>query len=196
VKERTRVGLGAGAVAAGIGLVAIGVLVAHFTGLPETDSVGRELYPSIPRHWSLVALGQLTGLAGSQLIVGGIVFAFLYGRTLTWARAAVGAALFALEAMLFFAIVPHQMLVLFQGEFAWTPQKIAFTIPRWLVLNNDVSISYALIKDLIVAGYATTMLGVVAVGMYQWQERQKKKAGPAPQRTSGYGRPLVKGDRR
>ncbi|MDX1449773.1 MAG: hypothetical protein R3246_12010 [Acidimicrobiia bacterium] len=184
-------------------LLVMGVLVAHFTNLPLTDSVGREIYSWIPRCapfendpnscWMVPTLGQATAFLGSQLMVAGIVFGWLFDRPLTWARATVGAFLFTLEVMLFFAIVPNQMVALMQGTFEWTSQKNFITIPPWLVLNNNVSISYGTLKDLLVAGYATTMLVAFLVVAYQYQERMKRRGQPPPTTTSVYGRPVVKG---
>jgi hypothetical protein len=64
------------------------------------------------------------------------------------------------------------------------------TIPPILAMNNEVEISYATLKDMIVAGYATTMVIVIPVVMYQMQERAKKADQPKPTPVSSYGRPL------
>lgn len=184
-------------------LLIVGVLAAHFTNLPVKDSVGREIYSWIPRCtplesnpnscWILPTLGHSTAFLGSQLMVAGIVFGWLFDRPLTWARATVGAFLFTLEVMVLFAIVPNQMVALMQGTFEWTSQKNFVTIPPWLVLNNSVSISYGTLKDLLVAGYATTILVAFLVVTYQYQERMKRRGQPPPTTTSVYGRPVVKG---
>ena len=168
-------------------------MFAHFTGLDEFDNIGREIYPSIPRGWLLELAGQAVAVGGALLVIAGLTLAFLYDRRLTWARASLGAALFTALMMILFGIVPNQWLTLAQGQFEWTSAKIAFTIPSWLVLNNEVAISYAVIKEAIVAGYATNLLVAVAVVMYQWQERAKKRAaGPPPNLVSVYGRPVTK----
>ena len=190
-------------VVAGFVLLIVGVLVAHFTNLPLQDSVGRDIYSWIPRCtpletnenacWILPTIGQATAVLGSQLMVAGIVLGWLFDRPLTWARATVGAFLFTLEVMILFAIVPNQMVALMQGTFEWTSQKTFITIPPWLVLNNNVSISYGTLKDLLVAGYATTMLVAFLVVSYQYQERMKRRGQPKPTVTSVYGRPVVKG---
>lgn len=204
--ETKRTRLGIGAVALGSVMFVFGVLLAHFAGLPPTDDVGRELYSFIPRCalfedpaagtcWIVPTTGQIIAFLGSQLILGGIVFAYVYEREMTWARATVGAAIFTLEMLILFGVVPNQWLALTQGTFEWTSQKVAFTIPKWLVLNNDVSISYGVIKDVVAGGYSAALLGAVAVGAYQWQERAKRKGQPKPVELSTYGRPVVKGGR-
>ncbi|HSR14742.1 MAG TPA: hypothetical protein VLL51_03275 [Gemmatimonadales bacterium] len=203
--EQQRVRIGIAGIGAGLALLTLGILIAHFTGLAETDAVGREIYPHIPRCmpweneaatcWMLPTAGQAIGLVGSQLLLGGIVVGWILGRPLTWVRAAVGAFLFTVEAIILFGVVPNQWLTLAQGTFEWTQQKIAFTLPTWLTLNNEVSISYGTIKDIVSGGYSATMLGLIAVAAYQLQERAKRKDQPPPLRVSAYGRPMVKGGR-
>lgn len=193
-----------------IGLVAgaviffVGVFAAHFTGLPDTNAVGQELYPHIPRCfwfettrpcWVLPTTAQLTALLGSQIAIGAIVFGWIWKRTLTWAKAAVGAFLFTLELIVLLGVVPNEFLALAQGTLAWTEQKVVLTIPRWLLLNNDVSLTYGVLKDIVAAGYSTTVLIGVALGAYQLQERAKRGEQPKPTVVSSYGRPVVKGER-
>ena len=186
-------------------MLVVGVLAAHFTGLPELDSIGREIHPSIPRCapfeddpnacWMLPTASQGLALLGSQIAMLGIVVGWIWERKLTWALATVGAFLFTLEMLILFGVVPNQWLNLTQGTFEWTEQKVAFTIPKWLVLNNNVSISYGVIKDAVAGGYAAGVLGAVAVGAYQLQERAKKAGQPRPPVFSEYGRPVVRGGR-
>ena len=80
-------------------------------------------------------------MIGSQILLGAIVFGWILGKALTWARATVAAAIFTLEMLILFGVVPNQWLALTQGTFEWTAQKIAFTLPSWLMLGNEVSIS-------------------------------------------------------
>ena len=104
----------------------------------------------------------------------------------------VGSEKIPFMVIILLGIVPNEFLGLTQGTLAWTDQKILFTIPSWLVLNNEVSISYAAVKDIITAGYSTTVLIAVAVGAYQLQERAKRADQPKPQVVSSYGRPVVR----
>ncbi len=192
--DRTKRRLGITAVVVGSAIFMAGVFVAHFTGLGETDDLGREIYPAIPRGWQWVLLGQLTALAGSQIVLAGIVVGWLWEKPMTWARATIGAIVFTTEMIVLFGIVPNEWLGLTQGTFEWTSQRVALTIPPWLVLNNEVEISYGAIKDAVSGGYSATMLGAVIVGMYKYQEWQKKGGAAArPQPVSTYGRPIVKG---
>jgi hypothetical protein len=199
--KRRRIGIIG--VVAGLALLVVGVVVAHFTNLPLTDSVGRPIYEWIPRCvffendpqncWVLPILGGATAVLGSQIAIAAIVFGWIYGRTLTWALATVGAFLFTLEMIILLGIVPNQFLNLAQGSLDWSEREIVFTIPKWLVLNNNVSLSYGTLKDLITAGYSTTVLAAVIVGAYRWQERGKRAARPKPTTTSMWGRPVTKG---
>jgi hypothetical protein len=138
----------------------------------------------------------MIALGGVFLMMAGATLAFLYQRKMTWARASVGAALFTGLMMILFGIIPNQWLTLTQAVWEWTPQKILITIPPELVLNNDVAISYAVVKDAIVTGYVVVTMGLVAFVMIKWQDHQKKvDSGPPPQPVSTYGRPMTKVDR-
>jgi hypothetical protein len=202
VTEQRRLRLGVVGVAAGLVLLVFGILMAHFTGLSETNSVGREIYPHIPRClpfeddpatcWMLPTTGQLIALVGSQVLLAAVVFAWVLGKPLTWARATLAAFVFTIEMLIVFGVVPNQWLTLTQGTFEWTGQKIAFTLPRWVMLNNEVSISYGTIKDLVSGGYSAVALGAIVVAAYQLQERAKRADAPPQPRVSSYGRPLVK----
>jgi hypothetical protein len=204
VSEQTRKRVGWTGVGAGLVLFVAGAIAAHFTGLAATDSLGRELYPGIPRCawfeeagscWVIPTSMQLLAFLGSQLAVAGILIGWIVGRPLTWARATVGAMLTTLEAIVLFGIVPNQFLSLAQGVWQWTYQKEWVTLPEWLFLNNRVSISFGVLKDIISGTYSAVLLGAVAVGAYRLQERAKRARRPQPQPVSNYGRPLVKGGR-
>lgn len=188
--------IGIGAVVAG-GVVAIaGALFAHFTGLSELNDVGAEIYPAIPRGWQLVLVGQVVSLGGGLLLIAGIALAFLYKREMTWARASLGAALFTTLMIIFFGIVPNEWLTLTQSVWEWTPQKIAITLPKWLTLNNEISISYAALKDAVSGIYHLVITGLIVISMYQWQVRVGKRVtAPPPEPVSSYGRPLTKVER-
>ncbi len=184
-----------GTLAIVLGLVGAigGALIAHFTGLSETDALGRDIYPAIPRGWIFELIGQLISLGGTLVLLGGITLAFLYKRSMTWARASIGAFVFVSVMMILFGVIPNQWLTLTQSVWEWTPQKIAVTIPPWLLLNNEISVSYAAVKDIVSGTYSVVVLGAVAVAMYQWQGwQQRAQTAPPPQPVSTYGRPLSK----
>jgi len=187
--------LGMPAVIVGAVVFTIGFMAAHFVGLSEANSLGQEIYPHIPRGWQWEVAAKLVALAGSQILVAGVVVGWIWDREMTWARASFAALIFTLELLVFFAIIPNEWLGLTQGEFQWTSQRVAFTIPKWLTLNNDISISYGVIKDAVNGGYSAGALVALLVGVYQVQERAKR--GPAEKKAvvSDYGRPVVKGGR-
>ena len=190
--EQRRTLIGIGGLVVGTLTVVVGLTVAHFTNLPTEDALGNEILPSIPRGWVLYTAGQLIAVGGSQIMVGAVVFGWLWERPLTWVRAAVGALLAWYQLVLYFGIIPSEMLNLAQGPLEWT-SRTAFTIPSWLVLNNEVAVSWTTIKDAIVAGYYTNAFIVLAVGIYLGQEWIKKRADAAPVvELSTYGRPLRK----
>lgn len=164
----------------------------HAAESPVTDTLGNDLWPAIPRGWVWVTLGQIVALGGVLLMLAGITLAFVYDRKLTWARAAIGAAIYVSVMLILFAIIPNQWLTLAQSELEWTPTKVFVAIPPALVLNNELNISYDTLKDIISGTYAVIMLIVVAVAMVKWQDHSKEKAQapPKPAPISKFGRPM------
>ena len=137
---------------AGLGLVVLGIVVAiagsflvHTSEADEFNEFGQEIYAAFPRGWVPATIAQSIALGGVMMSMAGVLIAFVWGKTLTWARAMIGALLFTGLMFIIFAIIPNQMLTLFQATLEWTPQKIFVTIPPALVLGNDISISYAAI---------------------------------------------------
>ncbi len=202
VTEAQRQRIGVIGLVVGAVLFTFGVFAAHFTGLSETNNVGQEIYPHIPRCawfesgacWVLPMASKLIAFVGSQIALAALVFGWIWKRPTTWARATVGAFVFTLEMIILLGIVANEWLGLTQGTLAWTEQKILFSVPKWLVLNNDLHISFGVVKDMIVGGYSTIVVLAVAVGAYRLQEGAKKADQPKPQVVSGYGRPIIKGD--
>ena len=182
---------------AGVGLVVLGLVtaiafsfLAHTAEAPEVNDLGQEIFVGFPRGWVPTLIAQTIALGGVLMILAGLALIFVYEKTMTWARAMIGSLLFTSLMFIIFAIVPNQMLTLFQSTLEWTPQKIFLTVPPALVLGNELSISAAAAKDMIVAGYVTTMLIVIPIAMYQWQKRAEKKDEPKPEPVSNYGRPM------
>lgn len=190
--------LGIASIAFGSVVTIAGAVAAHYTALPEVNEFGIEDWSWIPRElfgtaWVLPLIAQIVSLTGGLIILAGITLGFLYEREMTWARASLGAAVFTTLMMIVFGIVPNEFLTLTQSTLAWTPQKIALTLPAWLTLNNEVSISYAALKDAILQGWVVTALIGVPVAMYWWQGREARAdKAPPPEPVSTYGRPLTK----
>ncbi|HHC08229.1 MAG TPA: hypothetical protein ENK55_05890 [Actinobacteria bacterium] len=187
--DRTKLLAGIALVVVGLVTAGVAAFVVHAAEAPPFDDLGRELYPWAPRLWQVAVAAKLVSLGGILLAMGGLALAVVYERPLTWARAAVGAFLFVGLFIIFFGIVPNEFLNIAQSVWEWTPTKVFVTIPPWLVLGNEVSISYAALKDMISGGYSATVLVVGAVAMVKWQERDKD-AGTKPTPVSDYGRPV------
>jgi hypothetical protein len=190
LNERKRLVIGSIAIFAGIVVTIVASVAVHMAAAPDLDEFDRALYSFMPRGWFVVVAFQSVALGGTLLAMAGATFGYVYQRKLTWARAMFGALLFAGLMLIIFAIIPNEFLTLAQSQLDWTPQKIFITIPPVLALNNELTISYAALKDMISAGYATTMLFVVPIVMYQMQERAKRPPVAKPTPVSDYGRPL------
>jgi hypothetical protein len=188
--------IGLSATALGLLTTIAGFLFAHFAASDLQDELGKEVFPFFPdqlREWYWVLAGETVSLSGVLLGMAGLALAFLYRRKLTWARATLGAALFTGLMIIIYGIIPNQWLSLAQGEWEWTSAKKLITLPKVLTLNNEVSFSYEALKDAIAGTYVAVVTGVIALGMYQWQEIAKRRAaGPPPKPVSVYGRPVTK----
>lgn len=191
MSERKRLVIGSLTILVGVVVSILASVAVHMSQAPEVDVFGNARYAFMPRTWIVGTLFQVIALGGVLLAMAGATFGFIHKRPLTWARAVFGAVLFSALMVILFAVIPNQFLTLAQSTLEWTPQKVFVTIPRVLVLNNTVQISYAALKDMISAGYVTTMLIVIAIVMYQIQERAKREVDvPPPTPVSDYGRPM------
>lgn len=200
-QQRTRYGwslMALGAVA-----LAVGVVVVHYANFPVTiveNGVERPLVLDelnwMPRGWIPKVIGYLIAFGASQFLILGAVLAFILGRPMTWSRAAFGAFLAWMEMVLLFGIVPSEWLNLTQTDLNWSSQRVAFSIPPWLVLGNQVDISWAVIKDSVSMGYNLAILVGAAVFVYKLQDIGGERPAKAekPEAVSPYGRPLVRRD--
>ncbi len=141
-------------------------------------------------------IGHLVALVGSQLILVGLMIALVLGRKMTWALASFAAFVAMLELVILLGTVASEWLNLAQGPLNWTEQNDAFTIPGFLVLQNDVGISWGAIKDFVSINY--NMGALTAIILFAWKIQEWGKPLPdedpsEAERVSPYGRPLVKG---
>ena len=186
-------------------LMGVAVVWVHYAGLPLQEFMDGDFVPlvvepaifnEIPRGWLPKSLGYLAAFGASQMMVIGAFFVWVLNKPMTWARASIAATLTWMELVIIFGIVPSEWLNLSQTDLDWSPQRVAFDIPSWLILGNDVSISFAAIKDAISAGYNTGLLVAAPVFAIMIQKmkdgRPAKAAVEAPK--SPYGRTLRKGD--
>jgi len=190
VVERKHLITGIALIAAGLVVAIGGSVLVHMTEAPEFDDLGRALYPNVPRGWMIVTFTQMIALGGILIAMAGIMIGWVWQRPSTWARAMLGATLFTGLMFILFAVIPNQFLTLTQATLEWTPQKIFITVPAAVVMNNEVAISYAALKDMIAAGYVTTLVILIPVTMYWWQGREEKAKTPKPTPVSNYGRPM------
>ncbi len=193
--------LRAGGVMLALGTVglALAVVIVHYAQVPREAVEGGvrtaidvgPIGDIIPDNIWVKFAGYLIALGASQLMVIGGLFLWVLNKPSTWARAAVGAFIAWIELVILFGIVPSEWLNFSQTDLDMSPAKIAVTLPRWLVLGNEVSISQAAVKDSVSMGYHLVMLGLGAVLAYKLQDLGKPMpAEPAP--VSPYGRPLVR----
>jgi hypothetical protein len=194
LSESRRRMLGGGLLTAGIVGLALGVFVIHWSSYPDDAVV--EFMNWFPRGGLWLGIGYLIVFGATTLaLVGGAIF-WVLNQPMTWARATVAAMLAWIGLVFYLGMVPSEFLTYAQTELDWSSQRVAVTIPPWLILNNSVDISWAAVRDSIQAGYSMGMLGVAIVLALQIQKM--KEGRPASARpaelVSPYGRPLVKGD--
>ena len=190
VNSRQHTIVGVGLIVLGAIIMVVGSLFVHGALAPEVNANGQEIFPGAPRGWQFVLAGQIVALGGVLLSMAGATYGFLWERPLTWARAMFGSLLFTALMFILFAIIPNEFLTLTQATLEWTPTKILVTVPSAVVLNNEIAVSYSALKDMIAAGYVTTLLILIPVLMVKWQERAKSEPAEKPIPMSNYGRPL------
>ncbi|REK12581.1 MAG: hypothetical protein DWQ40_11105 [Actinobacteria bacterium] len=203
LSDSRRKGIGWAMLTVGAVLLALAVWWIHFSSFPETEVIDGETVPVVldvfnwvPRGWVWKSLGYLAAFAASQLLLAGAVFVFVLNQKMTWARALFAAFLAWIELVLIFGIVPSEWLNLAQTDLDWSSTRVALTIPPFLVLGNEVELSFAVLKDLISLGWHLVMIPAVAIfalqvqRMYDGPPAGEEKAEPK----SPYGRPLVRGD--
>lgn len=194
LSESKRKRIGWGLLALGFVTLVVGVVWVHYTSLdPEADA---GFFNWVPRHYLLKGLGYLVVFAASQMLIIGALFVWVLNQTMTWSRALFAAFVTWIELVLLFGMVPSEWLNYAQTDLNWSSQRVALAIPSFLVLGNEVEISWAALKDSISMGYHIVMLGGAAVFTLQLQQMRQ---GPPPsaekaQPRSPYGRPLVRGE--
>jgi hypothetical protein len=114
------------------------------------------------------------------------------GRYLTWGEAMLAATFAFVMFNLWYGVIPHQWITLADNEWGWRSDRILFGPFDVFEPNRflPVTISYQVIRDIIV-----TMIYGVALGLHiyhwiQWNDRAKPKAEVVP--TTTYGRPLAR----
>ena len=196
-----RIRLGWAMVVSGTILLVVAVIWVHYSSFPLTRiengveaPVVVDYFNWIPRGWLWKSLGFLAAFAASQMMLLGAALAWVLGEKMTWARATFLAWLAWIELVLLFGMVPSEWLNLSQTDLDWSPQKLFVTLPAWLMLGNEVSISYSALKDIISFGYHNVVLVGAIIFAYRIQGISKpRKASDKPVPVSPYGRPLITG---
>ncbi len=202
MSDKQRVRLGATLLIVGSAALAAFIVVLHYSSLPKEEFVDGSWVPVVvdyfnwvPRGWLPKGLSYLVIFGASQMMVAGGALLWLLNQKLTWSRAAVAALLSWTEFVILWGIVPSEWLNFSQTDLDWSPTKTALSLPTWLVLGNQLSISMAVIKDAISGGYYMTTVALAVVFGFKIQgihTDRPKKVTPE-ELVSPYGRPLVKG---
>ncbi|HUF15514.1 MAG TPA: hypothetical protein VMQ46_06480 [Acidimicrobiia bacterium] len=195
--------IGTGLLALGfVGLV-LGVIWIHWSSIPQTEVVDGVEVPVVvdflnwwPRGTVWKGIGYLIVLGATTMTFLGATFLWVLNQRMTWARATVAALITFTALVFYFGMVPSEWLNYAQTDLDWSSQRVAVTVPPLLVLGNDLSISYAAIKDSIQMGYSLGLLGFAGFLAIQIQKmKQGRPPSAAPvEKKSPYGRPLVKGN--
>ena len=203
LSDSRRKSIGWGLLGAGFVTLVIAVVWIHYSSFPETHIVeGQEVplvldqFDWVPRGWLSKGLAYLVSFAASQMLVVAALLVWVLNQKMTWARAVFAAFVTWIELVIIFGMVPSEWLNFAQTDLDWSSQRVAVTIPAILVLGNDVTVSWAAIKDSISMGYHLVMLGAAAVFAIQLQ-RMRQGAPPSAEKAeprSPYGRPLVRGE--
>ena len=194
-EQRSRIGWGLMLLGT-LGL-AVGIFFVHAGQFTPEDSAGvfEILSNGWAPRWVVKGIGYLIVFGASQMLLAGAAIRFVLNLPMTWARAGFAAFIAWVELVMIFGIVPSEWLNLAQTDLDWSPQRVAFTVPPWLVLGNQLDISWAAIKDAISGTYNLVMLVAAAVFAYKLQDVGKPRpaADKPAVRISPYGRPLVRG---
>lgn len=202
LSDARRKRIGGGLLVLGLLGVVLGVIWIHWSSFPQTEVVDGVEMPVVvdylnwwPRGAIWKGLGYLIVLGATTMALVGATFLWVLNQKMTWARATVAALISWVALVFFFGMVPSEWLNYAQTDLDWSSQRVAVSIPPFLVLGNTVELSWAMIKDSISMGYHIVMLGVSAVFALQVQKIKEGRPPSAAQveKKSPYGRPLVKG---
>jgi hypothetical protein len=155
----------------------------------------------------------------ATLIIFGAVFWYAGkrppGQRLTWGEAYLAAAVVFLTALMAYGVIPDRWLRWADGELKWRSDKIGIPLGPfyhplhdWLGIGSRgvwapngvkfggagrVTLTAQILRDVIATVIYGVGLGAHATLWLWWQRRGKKAEKPALEKTSAYGRPLVRG---
>lgn len=177
-----------------IGL-AVGIVWIHLSSLSADESAG--FFDWFPRGIWWKGAGYLIVLGATTLALAGATLLWVLNQKMTWTRAVVAGWLAWIALVFYMGMVPSEWLNFAQTDLEWSGQRVALTIPPFLILGNHVDISFGALKDLVNVGYYHVVL--VGAAVFALQVQKIKAGRPAKARSdaplSPYGRPLMKGDR-
>jgi hypothetical protein len=88
-----------------------------------------------------------------------------------------------------YGVIPHQWLAYADNELGWRSDKILLG-PGEIFELLPFTLTYLVLRDLIVVGIYVLALGLQIFHFAQWQDRRKTREVRVP--ASQYGRPLVR----
>ena len=152
---------------------------------------------------------MLALIASVLILVLGIAIVFFVGNRrppgtpITWGEALVGSTFVFGLMLLAYGIIPNQWLSFADVDLLWRPDKILLAISSEGVKfgqqavaiggRGRIVVTYQAVRDIIAAGIYIVMLGL---HVFLWTKFQKRGSRPAEggalERTSIFGRPLVK----
>jgi hypothetical protein len=200
--DRQRNRIGTALLVLGTLAMVLGVIIVHIYARPAEQVPTVEPFLTMftaidtEAHKWFKGIGYLIVFAASQLMLAGAAMIWVLNQRMTWARASVAATLAWIQMVMIFGIVPSEWLNFSQTDLDWSFQRALFDVPPFLVLGNEVTISYGAVKDAISGTYNLVML--VAAGWFAWKIQDVGKPRPAAATkeapVSPYGRPLVKAE--
>jgi hypothetical protein len=114
------------------------------------------------------------------------------GRYLTWGEAMLAATFAFVLFNLWYGVVPHQWITLADKEWGWRSDRVFLGPGNIFEPDRFVpfTISYQVLRDIIVTLIYGVALGLHVFHWVQWQDRAKPKPVIVP--TTTYGRPLAR----
>jgi hypothetical protein len=148
-------------------------------------------------------------IASILILVVGVGICFWFGSRrppgtpVTWGEALVGGTFVFGLMLLAYGIVPNQFLKWTDNELLWRPDRALLAISSAGIKfgskaaqisgRGRVLVNYQALRDILVAGIYGVMLGAHVVLWMAWQKRGRKLEPAAEvERTSAFGRPVVK----
>jgi hypothetical protein len=148
-------------------------------------------------------------IASVLILAAGVAICFFVGNRrppgtpVTWGEALVGSTFIFGLMLLAYGIVPNQWLSLADTKLLWRPDKILLAVSsEGVKFGQDavaiggrgrIVVTYQALRDIIAAGIYVVMLVLHVLLWTKFQKRGRRPAeGGAVERTSLFGRPLVK----